>query len=196
MGVIQHRSIYRPSTLKSTSQSLGLNASINLLTIWCRILFHSSTKASFKESRSVILRPWYAFCTRNPQIPKSTGFKSGLLGGRWCGSCNHFFQQYITIILRVYLCIRFNNLCISLTFLNGSIFESVSFCVLRFLRQRRSRPWSTSPISSIFFNRFFTPFMFYSYSAWSLSILVASYLYPKIFNNYYLFPWEYNIASY
>ena len=36
--------------------------------------------ASFKESRLVIRRPQYTLCSRNPQIPKPIGFKSGLFG--------------------------------------------------------------------------------------------------------------------
>ena len=35
-------------------------------------LFHSSTTASFNESTLVIRLPWYAFCSRRSQIPKST----------------------------------------------------------------------------------------------------------------------------
>ena len=35
----------------------------------------------------------------------------------------------------------------------------------------------TSPASSIFFNSFFTPFKFHSYSGWLSAILVAPYLY-------------------
>ena len=113
-----------------------------------------------------------------------------------------------------------------------SMFESVSFYIFRFLRERRFRSWSiirntewkstlslraisvgvewvsgwtfwlriisstslmlssvhtdlgrqelsfpaTWSISSIFFNSFFAPFTFHSYSGWSLTILVAPYL--------------------
>ena len=62
----QYRSICRPST-SVTRRALGLNASIRL-SISCGILFHSSTMASFEESRSVILRPRYTCCSRVPGL--------------------------------------------------------------------------------------------------------------------------------
>ena len=43
--------------------------------IFFGILFHSSTMASFKNSRTTILRLRYTFYSRCPQISKSTGFK-------------------------------------------------------------------------------------------------------------------------
>ena len=54
--------------------------------------------------------------------------------------------------------------------------------------------WATSlsPVLSIFLNSFSTPFTFYSYSGWPLTILVA----PKIFDKYFLFVWGHRIASY
>ena len=83
----QYCCICRHST-SITRGSLGLNASIHLSMISYGILFYSSTMASLKELKSVILRPKYKFCSRSSQIPKSTEFKSGLLGGQSWGSNN------------------------------------------------------------------------------------------------------------
>ena len=58
------------------------------INISCRILFHSWTMASIKESISVICWPRYTFCFRIPQIPKSTEFRSGLFVSQWWGSSN------------------------------------------------------------------------------------------------------------
>ena len=69
----QYRSICRPPT-SITRRSLGLNAPLCLLVISCGTVFHFSTMASFKESRSVIPRSPHTFCSRSPQISKSTGF--------------------------------------------------------------------------------------------------------------------------
>ena len=91
----QYRSICRPST-SVTRWSLGLRASKNLSMIFFGILFHSSTVASFENSRTTILRLRYTFYSRSPQISKSTGFKSRLLRDEWWGSRNRsfFFQHF------------------------------------------------------------------------------------------------------
>ena len=68
------------------------------------ILLHYSTMASFKESRSVILRPRYRFPSRSPQIPKSTGFKFGLFDGPWWSSCNRNCFCLSTFQERAWLC--------------------------------------------------------------------------------------------
>ena len=46
---------------------------------------------SCKELRSVILQPWYKFCSRSPKVPISTGFKSGLFGDQWSGFSNRSY---------------------------------------------------------------------------------------------------------
>ena len=83
----QYRSICWPST-SIKRQSLGFNISIHLSILSCGISFHYSSMTSFKELRSVIIRSRYTFCSRSPQILKSTGFKSGQSGGQWWGSSN------------------------------------------------------------------------------------------------------------
>ena len=77
----QYHPICRPST-SITRQSLRLKAAILLSVISSGIVFHSSAIASFKESKLVVLRLWYTFRSRSPQIPKSSGFKFGLFGGQ------------------------------------------------------------------------------------------------------------------
>ena len=59
-----------------THQSLRLNASIHLSMISIGISWHSSTMASLKDWISVILWPWYTFCSRCSQIPQFAGVKS------------------------------------------------------------------------------------------------------------------------
>ena len=113
----QYHSIFWPST-SIPHWSLGLNASIHLLMIFCRILFHPLTMASFKESRSVIFQPWYTFYCRNPQIPISTGFKSGLFGGQWWNSSN----------LSCFLSFKISRLSLVVWALAMSWMNKYSFC--------------------------------------------------------------------
>ena len=74
---------YFNCTLKSRFKCVNI-----FINISCRILFHSWTMAFIKESISVICWPWYTFCFRIPQIPKSTEFRSGLFVSQWWGSSN------------------------------------------------------------------------------------------------------------
>ena len=64
----------------------------------------------------------------------------------------------------------------------NSLTSLMFFSVRRDLVRPEPSFWPTSPISSLIFNIFFTPFTFHLYSRWTLIILKTPYLY---FNNYF-----------
>ena len=115
----QYRSILRSST-SITYWSLGLNASIYLSMISCRILFHSSTMVSFKESRSVIPRLWYTFCSKSQ-------FLSHLYFPHFLRDLNHIVMWVIEFCHLKYLLATkersfamFSEYTLTVTFMNGS----------------------------------------------------------------------------
>ena len=69
----KYRSICQPST-SITHRSLGLNALLHLSMIFCGILSNSSIMASLKQSRSVVLRSLYAFCSKSPKPQNLLGW--------------------------------------------------------------------------------------------------------------------------
>ena len=115
----QYRSTCRPSTSISY-WNLGLNAPIHLSMISCRILFHSSTIALFKESRSVIPRLRYIFCSKSQ-------FLSHLYFPHFLRDLNHIVMWVIEFCHLISLFTAkersfamFSEYTLTITFMNGS----------------------------------------------------------------------------
>ena len=120
--------------------------------------------ASLKELKSLILRPKYTFCSTSSQIPKSAEPLFAWERLQFCRiifplasllasfSTKHKPKRYVSCFtLNIFLSLKstiYNDFWVYFEsdFLQRiilfSVFESVSFCTLRFLRGPRSRPWS------------------------------------------------------
>ena len=156
-------------------------ANTSLSMISCRILFHSSSMASFKESRSVIPRPRYIFRSKSQ-------FLSHLYFPHFLRDLNNIVMWAIEFCHLTYLSATkkrsfaiFSEYTLTVTFMN-----------------RSSRTFFSSNMVNLvnlvnLFHTIYVPFIFWMIINNSCSTLLT--FYPNLSNNYFLFVREHHIVS-